>query len=276
MDRIYIKELEVFAHHGVYDNEKEKGQRFIINAKIYLNTIKAGITDNLDDTLDYGRVCEFMKNYMVVNQINLLETLTNDLSRKLLLNFPMIDHLSLEICKPEAPIPMKFDIVSIKVQRGRHTAYIAVGSNIGDKEAYIRDAIDNLASDDCITLIKESDLIETKPYGYEEQDDFLNGVFKIKTLYSPEELLERLHEEEDNASRERIIHWGPRTLDLDIILYDDLVMSTDNLVIPHPDMTNRTFVMEPLCQIDPYVVHPRYGLNAKEILCKLKQSMSLI
>lgn len=269
MDRIYIKGLEIFAHHGVYDNEKQKGQRFIINAEIFLNTINASKTDNIDDTLDYGQVCEYMKNYMVINQINLLETLTNDLARKLLLTFPQIKNLILEICKPEAPIPMKFDTVSITVERGRHISYIAIGSNMGDKEAYIRDAIDNLATDECITLLKESTIIETKPYGYENQDNFLNGVFKIKTIYSPEELLERLHEEEQNASRERLIHWGPRTLDLDIILYDNLVMSTDNLVIPHPDMTNRNFVLEPLVEIDPYVVHPRLGLNAKELLCKL-------
>lgn len=269
MDRILIKELEIFAHHGVYDDEKEKGQRFIINAEIYLSTLTASQSDNIDDTLDYGRVCEYMKNYMIVNQINLLETLTNDLSRKLLLNFPLIDHLRLEICKPEAPIPMKFDIVSITVERGRHTAYIALGSNMGEKEDYINDAIANLSDDDCIKIIKTSTLIETEPYGVTDQDKFINGVCKIETLYSPTELLDRLHIEENLANRERTIHWGPRTLDLDIIYYDNLVMSTDDLVIPHPDMANRNFVLEPLNEIAPYMVHPRYGLNTQELLCKL-------
>ncbi|MCR5848138.1 MAG: 2-amino-4-hydroxy-6-hydroxymethyldihydropteridine diphosphokinase [Lachnospiraceae bacterium] len=270
MDKIIIRGLEVFAHHGVYENEKLKGQRFIINAEFDTDTLTSGMSDDIEDTLDYAKVCDFIKDYMVVNQVNLLETLVNELSRKLLLNFSKIQKVTLEICKPDAPIPMKFDTVSLKVERSRHTAYISAGSNMGDREAYIEDAIANLESDECINIISVSKLIETKPYGVTEQDDFLNCVFKIHTLYSPEELLARIHIEENEAGRERKIHWGPRTLDLDIILYDDLVMSTDNLIIPHADMINRSFVLEPLCEIDPYVIHPRLMLTASELLNRLK------
>ena len=193
------------------------------------------------------------------------------LSRKLLLTFKDIKSVTLEICKPDAPIPSKFDTVSLKVFRTRHIAYIAVGSNMGEREEYIENAIDNLSMDDCIEVKDVSGLIETKPYGDVEQDDFLNCVFKIETLYSPEELLARLNIEENEAGRERTIHWGPRTLDLDIIFYDNIVMSTPNLIIPHPDMANREFVLKPLCEIDPYVIHPRYNLTVKELLCKLEK-----
>lgn len=271
MDKIKLRGLEVFAHHGVYDDEKEKGQRFIINADLYIDTLTASLSDDINDTLDYGKVCEFIKNYMIKTRINLLETLTNELARKLLLSFPEIDNLKLEICKPEAPIPMKFNNVSLKVKRSRHIAYISFGSNMGDREAYIDSAIDNLEADECITILDRSSLIETKPYGYAEQDNFLNGILKIKTLYSPEELLARLHIEENLAKRERLIHWGPRTLDLDIIYYDDLIMSTDSLIIPHPDMTNRSFVLKPLCEIDPYMIHPRLMLTSKELLARLEK-----
>lgn len=269
MDKIIIKGLEVFAHHGVYENEQIKGQNFIINATLYVDTLTAGLSDDIEDTLDYGKVCEFIKEYMVVNRFNLLEALINSLARKLLLTFDRIISLELEICKPEAPIPAKFENVSLKIERGRHTAFISVGSNMGEREDYIQNAIDNLELDECIKIKAISSFIETKPYGNVDQDDFLNGVFKIETLYSPEELLARLHIEENEAGRERKIHWGPRTLDLDIILYDNLVMLTDDLVIPHGDMTNREFVLKPLCEIDPYVIHPRLMLTAQELLDKL-------
>ena len=271
MDKIIIKGLEVFAHHGVYENEKSKGQKFVINAEFDVDTLTASFSDDIEDTLDYAKVCEFIKDYMVVNQLNLLETLVNELSRKLLLTFKSIKSLTLEICKPDAPIPSKFDTVSLKVFRARHIAYISVGSNIGEREEYIENAIDSLSMDECIEIKDVSGLIETKPYGNVEQDDFLNGVFKIETLYSPEELLARLNIEEKEAGRERTIHWGPRTLDLDIIFYDNKVMSTPNLIIPHPDMANREFVLKPLCEIDPYVIHPRYNLTVKELLCKLEK-----
>lgn len=275
MDKIIIKGLEVFAHHGVYDQEKEKGQRFIINAELYTDTVTAGLSDDIEDTLDYAKVCEYIKDYMVINQVNLLETLVNELSRKLLITFDKISSITLEICKPDAPIPAKFENVSLKVERSRHTAYISVGSNMGEREEYINNAIENLSADECIKMIAVSDLIETKPYGVVKQDDFINAVFKIETLYSPIELLSRLHIEEHSAGRERKIHWGPRTLDLDIIYYDDLVMSTENLIIPHVDMQNRMFVLKPLCDIDPYVIHPRLRLTAKEMLCNLEEKERL-
>ena len=269
MDKIIIKGLEIFAHHGVYDNEKQKGQHFVINAELFTDTVKASLSDEIDDTVDYAKVCEFIQDFMTGCSLNLIETLANELARKILIKYNEIKSVSLEICKPEAPIPIKFENVSLKIKRSRHTAYISVGSNMGDSEEYIKNAIDNLSSDECIRIKKVSSLIKTKPYGYEDQDDFLNGAFSIETLYSPEELLARLPIEENEAGRERTIHWGPRTLDLDIIFYDDLVMLTDSLIIPHPDMTNRLFVMEPLCEIEPNVVHPRFMLTVKELLNKL-------
>ena len=98
-----------------------------------------------------------------------------------------------------------------------------------------------------------------------EQDEFLNGVCQIETLYTPEELLDFLHLLEQAAHRERKVHWGPRTLDLDIIFYDDLVMDSDELTIPHIDMQNRDFVVDPMAEIAPYKRHPIYGKTMKEL-----------
>ena len=111
-----------------------------------------------------------------------------------------------------------------------------------------------------------SELLVTKPYGGVEQDDFVNGAIALKTLLSPQELLEKLHEIEQHANRERIIHWGPRTLDLDIIFYDKLVYEDENLIIPHIDMQNRDFVLAPMNQIAPYLRHPVLNQTISQLL----------
>jgi dihydroneopterin aldolase/2-amino-4-hydroxy-6-hydroxymethyldihydropteridine diphosphokinase len=104
-----------------------------------------------------------------------------------------------------------------------------------------------------------------------EQDDFLNGAVEIETLLPPLELLEELHRLEQNANRERKIHWGPRTLDLDILLYDAEIISMEQLMVPHPDMLNRTFVLEPMAEIAPYLRHPLEGKTMMQLLKELKE-----
>ena len=118
---------------------------------------------------------------------------------------------------------------------------------------------------------KVSTFITTPPYGVTDQPDFLNGCLKLSTLLYPEELLKELNRIEKEAGRERIIHWGPRTLDLDIIFYDDLVAETDALCIPHVEMHKRAFVLEPLHEIAPYKRHPVYGKTVREMLEDLRK-----
>ena len=116
--------------------------------------------------------------------------------------------------------------------------------------------LEELISDPNVRNVIVSDYIETEPYGYVDQDKFLNGAATIETLLSPEDLLAFLHRIEEKADRKREIHWGPRTLDLDILLYDDVCIHTKDLIVPHIDMCNRMFVLEPLMQIAPGLVHP--------------------
>lgn len=102
--------------------------------------------------------------------------------------------------------------------------------------------------------------------------DFLNGVIALDTLYTPEELLEKIHEIEKKRGRKRLVHWGPRTLDLDILLYEDCVMDTEDLTIPHIDMANRDFVLKPLVQIAPYERHPVLGKSVLQLYEDVRQS----
>ena len=274
-DEIIISGLKIFAWHGVYEEEKEKGQNFIVNAKLSLDTSLAGESDSLEDSVDYGKVCLFINDFMRINRFNLLEAVANQMARKIMVRFPMTQSVELEVMKPEAPIPLPFENDSVKITRSWHRTYIATGSNMGDSEDLIENAIANLDSDENCRVIKKSKMYRSKPYGGVEQDDFYNSVFCMDTLYSPIELLTRLQEEEKDANRERLVKWGPRTLDLDIIYYDDEIVEREHLRIPHVDMTNRDFVLLPLSEVAPYKRHPILGMTTIEMLGRLKESYVL-
>lgn len=270
-DEIRIKELQIFAHHGVYDFETKNGQNFYVNAILYTDIKKAGKTDELSDSTNYGEVCQFLHDFFTGHTYKLLEAAVEQAAAQLLYQFPMVRGVELELRKPEAPIPLSFESVSVCIRRFWHTAYVALGSNMGDKKKYLDDALKELSKSKDIRLIKTASYIETDPYGGVEQDSFLNSMCCIETLLSSEELLDELHRIEQLADRKREIHWGPRTLDLDIIYYDDLIMSSDTLTIPHADMENRTFVLEPLCELAPYLRHPVTGMTTQQMLAIKKK-----
>ena len=135
-------------------------------------------------------------------------------------------------------------------------AYIGFGSNIGDRLAHIQNALDTLSKTEGITLQRISSIYKTEPVGYEEQAQFLNGAAAIQTSLSPLSLLHTLKDIETAIGRKHRIHWGPREIDLDILIYGDLCVQTEQLVIPHPEMHLRGFVLVPLAEIAPDVVHP--------------------
>ena len=265
-DCIIIENLNVFAYHGVYPEETRDGQNFYVNAILYTDTKKAGYSDELEDSTNYGDVCQEIHRFLTEHTYKLLEAAAEKLAEYLLQTFPLIQELTLEIRKPEAPIPLPFESVSVKIHRGWNRAFIALGSNIGDRQAYIGNALKHLGEDGNIRNIRVSTLIETKAYGGVEQEDFLNGVLECETLYSPERLLLRLQEEEQLAQRKREIHWGPRTLDLDVLFYEDEVWDKTHLTIPHPDMINRDFVLKPMVELAPNFVHPIYRCTMRELL----------
>lgn len=269
MDIIRIDNLEVYAYHGVYDEEKEKGQYFYVNAELYTNTRKAGMNDDLDASTNYGTVCDFVHDFMTKHTYDLIETVAEQLAQALLLEFKLVKSVLLEIRKPHAPIEKEFESVSVEIERGWHEAFVAFGSNLGDKEKFIDEAIEALSNLPQINIVAISDKIVTEPYGNVEQDVFLNGVMKIETLLPADELLQILQKVEEHAGRERKIHWGPRTLDLDIIFYDDDIISEDDLIVPHPDMKNRDFVLKPLMQIAPYKLHPVYRKTISDMYAEL-------
>lgn len=161
------------------------------------------------------------------------------------------------------------EVVAQVVGQVKHRVFIAIGSNLGDREKNILDAI-NYLIEAGLDVKKVSSIIETEPYGYTDQEPFLNCAVEAYTNLSPQELLLLLLDIEKHLHRVRTVKWGPRTIDLDIIFFDDLVINEPNLTIPHPDMQNRVFVLEPIAEIEPDFVHPVLKKTVKELLSELK------
>ena len=148
-----------------------------------------------------------------------------------------------------------------------HIAYISVGSNIGNKLENCKKGVDSLIRSDSVTLKARSPYYKTDPVDYLNQDWFINYIIKIETSLNPFELLKRLKSIQKDAGRvSDAIRFGPRILDLDIILFDDKVINSENLTIPHPRMHKRRFVLKPLCDIDSEVIHPGFKKNIKYLL----------
>ena len=140
-----------------------------------------------------------------------------------------------------------------------HLAYIGFGSNIGDRQAYIHNALHRLAAEEGVTLQKSSSFYETAPVGYEEQGQFLNGVAEIQTCLSPHRLLHTLKQIETAVGRQHRVRWGPREIDLDLLIYGDVCLREEGLIVPHPEMHRRGFVLVPFAEIASGVVHPLLG-----------------
>ena len=153
-----------------------------------------------------------------------------------------------------------------------YTYYISVGSNIGDKRGHINLALQSLQDHDAVSKVISSSLIETEPWGYTDQDIFVNGMWLCESSLAPHQMLRLLQSLEQGAGRERLIHWGPRTLDLDIILAFDeagsmISICDETLTIPHPYFWDRTFVLEPLHELLPTFTYK--GMSISERLATL-------
>lgn len=147
-----------------------------------------------------------------------------------------------------------------------HTAYLGLGSNLGRRKKNIAAALGALQSARDIEVDAVSPLYETDPEGGpEDQEPFINAVARLRTRLTPERLLAMSMNIEETLGRKRIIRWGPRTIDLDLLLFDDVIQSEEDLTLPHPLMHTRTFVLRPLLDIAPDLVHPAMGVTFREL-----------
>ena len=272
MDIIEIKGLAVYANHGVYPEENVLGQKFVVSVRMHLSTRSAGKTDCLEASVNYGEVCRHITAFVQEHTFKLIERLAEEIAHEILTHYPLVRAADVRVEKPWAPVALPIETVAAEISRSRHTAYIAFGSNMGDREAILKKGIAMLGETEDCEIVKVSDFLETEPYGYIKQDRFMNGVLELSTLLTPDELLEKLHDIEAAAGRERKVRWGPRTLDLDIIFYDDAVIDSETLHIPHIDLHRRDFVLIPMRQIAPWFRHPVLNRTIEELWDELQEN----
>lgn len=148
--------------------------------------------------------------------------------------------------------------------------YIAFGSNIGDRYGAVADAF-RLIEENSMKILRKSQVYETEPYGYTDQPPFINGVLLVETKLGSHEVLKKLLAIELELGRVRLIRWGPRTIDLDIIFFNDEIIDDEDLKVPHPDMQNRTFVLRPLNDISPDYIHPVLKKSVAKMLEELEK-----
>jgi len=267
MDKIIIKEIEIFANHGVLKEEQMLGQKFLISLVLYLDTREAGLTDNLATSIHYGEVCEFVEKSVKKHTFLLIERVAEMLAEELLLQLPLLEKVEIQVKKPWAPIGMPVAYVAVEILRRWHRVYLSLGSNRGDRKSNLEGAVDALSKHRACQVVRVSKTIETKPYGGVSQKDFLNNCVELRTLLTPRELITEIHQIEKTLGRQREdeTHWGPRTLDIDIIFYENKIIIEDGLTIPHREMHKRSFVLEPLCEIAPFYRHPIYGKTVQEM-----------
>ena len=158
---------------------------------------------------------------------------------------------------------MEYNFVTIM----EHQIYLSLGSNIGKRATFFKKAMDALPPQ--VVIVDRSPIYETLPWGYTEQPRFLNLVVEARTRLSPEELLDHLKKIEEKIGRSQLLRWGPRQIDIDILFYDDQLINQPGLAIPHPLLHQRAFVLVPLTELKPDLVHPRLNKTVAELLAQV-------
>jgi dihydroneopterin aldolase/2-amino-4-hydroxy-6-hydroxymethyldihydropteridine diphosphokinase len=238
-DHIYVNGLRLMALVGVLPHEREAEQPVQVDIDLEVDLTEAGLTDNLVDTANYGAIAQAVSD--------VVRTSTDV--------FDHVEVADVRLTKLRPPIPEDLDSTAVRIVRSRvdmriparHRAIVALGSNLGDRVAYLRFGLERLSN-----VVAQSQVFETDPVGGpDNQGPYLNMVAVIDTDLDPYAMLRRLLQIEAEAHRVRVERWGPRTLDLDLLFYDDVTINSEELIVPHPRFSERRFVLEPLSEVAP-------------------------
>ncbi|WP_051278298.1 2-amino-4-hydroxy-6-hydroxymethyldihydropteridine diphosphokinase [Actinotignum schaalii] len=259
LDTVSITGVEVSARHGVYAEEREADHPFIFDVAALVDTSTAGHADDLAATISYADLAEDARAVGESAPVSLLETLGERVAGRVLARGALA--VEVTVHKPEAPVPGRFTDARVTVRRLADIAragttremVIGMGANLGEREETLRAALTQIAALP-VHIDAVSSFHSTAPVlapGQESQPDYLNAVLRLSTELAPLEVLAALRAIEARAGRQRRIHWGARTLDLDIEWVEGVRSTHPLLTLPHPRAHTRAFVMEPWQEIDP-------------------------
>ena len=257
MDKIEITGLRVMTVVGVLAHERESAQPLEFDIILEGDLRDAGVSDDLADTAHYGLVAQRAAAIARESKDELLERLVHRIAEDAL-TFDRVEAVDVIVRKLRPPIPEDLQHTAVRIRRTRadlqipartsHRAIVALGTNLGDRVAYLKLAVEELGN----SLIGQSQVFETAPVGGpENQGAYLNMVVAIETSLDPFAMLRRCQRIESLALRQRVVHWGPRTLDVDLLFFGDITIASPELTIPHPRYAERRFVLTPLAEVAP-------------------------
>jgi len=250
MDKMTLSRMEFYGYHGVYPEENKLGARYFVDLELTLPLSRAGARDELAETINYAELYGQVKTIVTERSCKLIEALAEQIAQDLLAAYPALQEVAVRVTKPHPPFDIHFAGVSVELRRGRPVeAFIGLGSNLGDRCGLLTEAARLLSEHPRLAPLRQSRLYETEPVGNTRQGRFLNQVAAFSTDLPPEELLLELQGVENRLGRERGQRWGPRTVDLDLLLYGQAELRLPRLTIPHPRMAERAFVLVPLADI---------------------------
>lgn len=263
LDTVTVRGIEATGYHGVFDHERHDGQIFRCDVTLHLDTRRARERDDLAEAVDYGGVGEAVHRVLAGEPRDLIETVAGDIAAAVLTD-GRVAAVDVSVHKPQAPMPVPFDDVTVTVHRTRADvlvdsapdgpvdAVVAIGSNLGDRAGMLLGAVQALGRTPGIGLTAVSPVVETDPVGGPGgQDTFLNAVVLLRTTLSPLALMHACQDVEALHGRRREARWGPRTLDVDVLTHGELVVDTATLTLPHPRAAERAFVLVPWHLADP-------------------------
>lgn len=253
-DRIEIRGIVVPTVVGALDHERTAAQPIRIDLDLHVDTHEAGVSDDLSDTADYGDVVERVADVVREAKDVLLERLAGRIA-DCVLDIRRVEAVDVTVTKLRPPIPEVVDTTGIRITRRRtepvaaasNEAIVALGSNLGDRESYLRFAVRSLPGVRAMSRVFETDPVG----GPDGQGAFLNMVVVLDTDLDPYALLRRCRRIEAEAYRQRVVRWGPRTLDVDLLFYGDVRIDDPALTVPHPRYAERRFVLAPLSDVAP-------------------------
>jgi dihydroneopterin aldolase/2-amino-4-hydroxy-6-hydroxymethyldihydropteridine diphosphokinase len=256
LDRIEVRNLVVMTVVGVLPHEREAPQPIRIDLDLHVDLRDAGRSDELADTANYGDVAERVAAAAREAKDVLLERLADRVA-EVVFGIERVEAVEVVVTKLRPPVPESLDSTAVRILRHRrdyeavgrdpHLAIVALGSNLGDRASYLRLAVDSFPD-----LVAQSQVFETDPVGGpEDQGAYLNMVIAVRTPLDPYAFMRRCRQIESEAMRQRVVHWGPRTLDVDLLFYDDIRIEDPQLTIPHPRYAERRFVLAPLSEVAP-------------------------